>query len=111
MNSQGFDLPDGDFSPLAMLVRDDRTNLLLKKLANQVQALRAAAESGTEPPILALYRAEIDYCRDQWENGVLMGEHRLYDLATVMAWRVMSTRRVELVARVLAGPKEEGMRP
>jgi len=107
MNAQALDAASGEFSPLAMLVRDERTNLLLKKLANQVQALRASAESGTEPPILTLHRSEIELCRDQWENGVLHGEHRLYDLATLMAWRITDSRRVELVARVLAGPKEE----
>lgn len=102
-----FDRGAREFSPLALLIRDERTNRLLESMATQVRALREAAALGTEPPVLELQRSEIDYCRDQWELGVLEGEHRLYDLATLMAWRITGTRRVELVARVLVGPKEE----
>lgn len=107
MNAQVLEQQLREFSPLALLIRDERTNRLIELLAAQVQALRASASLGTEPPVLALQRSEINYCRDQWEAGVLEGEHRLYDLATLMAWRITGTRRVELVARVLVGPKEE----
>lgn len=106
MNAQALDRST-EFSPLAMLVRDTRTNRLLQQLAAHVQAMAAADEAGWAPPVLTLERTELDYCRDQWELGVLRGEHRLYDLATLIAWRITGTRQVELVARVLVGQREE----
>ncbi|MFT7579471.1 MAG: hypothetical protein ACI9MR_001135 [Myxococcota bacterium] len=99
--------PREEQSPLALLVRDSRTNRLLELLANQLRALREAAASNTVPPTLTLQRTELDYCRDQWLTGVLNGEHRLYDLATLMTWRLTGTHRLQLVARVTVGPKEE----
>lgn len=94
-------------SPLALLVSDDRTNRLLAKLANQVRYLRDSTANQSSPPVLVLHRGEIEYCRETWERGVLRGEHRLYNLASLLAWRLTGTDRIQLVARVFAGPKEE----
>jgi len=98
---------ENDSSPLSLLIRDRRTNGLLEQLANQLQALRASEATGAATPVLTLSRAEVDYCRQQWEAGVLRGEHRLYDLAMLLTRRLTGSPRVELVARVLVGPREE----
>lgn len=101
------DADPSQFSPLAMLVRDERTNRVLGQLSAQLDALREAEARGDAPPTLTLQQSEIDFCREQWELGVLRGEHRLYDLATLVARRLTGSTRIEHVARVLVGPKEE----
>lgn len=90
-----------------MLVRDERTNRLLASLSWHLDALRDATRKGTPPPVLELARAEIENCRDTWEEGVLTGEHHLYDLATLIARALTGTRHIQHVARVVMGRKEE----
>jgi hypothetical protein len=96
-------------SPLAMLVRDQRTNRLLAQVAGYLDRLRAAKATATngDRPKLALSLAEVNYAREQWETGVLSGEQRLYDLATLLAQVLLGTERLQRVARIVAGPKEE----
>ncbi len=95
------------FSPMAMLVGDRRTNRLLDRLADQLDALRSATEQGASPPLLSIPKDEIAYCRDQWETGVLKGEHALYDLAALLVRRLSGSNRIQHVARVVVGPREE----
>ncbi len=94
-------------SPLAFLIRDERTQRLLSRLAIQLDALRAEAEGGAAAPVLVLQEDEILYARSQWEDAVLLGEQRLHDLATLWAWGLFGTRRLELAARIIASPKRE----
>ncbi len=60
---------------------------------------------------MRLSRAEIEYCRQTWEEGVLRGEQALYDVATLMCQTLTGARQVELVARVVMGLKEEEEAP
>ncbi len=94
-------------SPIALLVRNDRTNRLLAGLAQQLDALQLASTKGDELPVLEMSVREVAYARAQWQAAVLAGEHRLYDLATLLTWKLARTRRIQLVARVLVGPSEE----
>jgi len=96
-------------SPIAMLVKDERTNRLLHSLQQQLEALRAS--DGLSPPVLVLEKKDIDYCRDTWDHGVLRGEHRLYDLAALVCRRLTGTSNIQHVARVVVGPKEEEEAP
>ncbi|MBL8788621.1 MAG: hypothetical protein JNJ59_27240 [Deltaproteobacteria bacterium] len=90
-----------------MLVRDERTNRLLASLSWHLDALRASARSGQEPPVLKLARDEIENCRDTWESAVLRGEHHLYDFAALLAQALTGSKHVQHVARVVMGRKEE----
>lgn len=98
-------------SPLAMLIKDERTNKLLAELATQLDELRRSERRGRAPRPLKLKQSEVDYCRAQWDMGVRRGEQRLYDLATLVARRVLETDQIQLVARIVAGPKEEDEQP
>jgi hypothetical protein len=98
-------------SPLKMLIRDQRTNGLLASLSHHLEALRDAAQRGAAPPVLTIAREEIELCRDTWEQGVLSGEHRLYDFATLVAQALTGSRNTQLVARVVMGQKEEEEAP
>lgn len=94
-------------TPLGMLIRDQRTHLLLSRLAGQLEALRLAARTGAGLPVLALSADEIDYARRQWRRAVLDGERRLYDVATLAAWELLGTRQLQMVARIIASPRAE----
>ena len=98
-------------SPLAMLILDQRTNRLLGSLARHLEALRDAGANQLAPPVLTISRDDIENCRATWERGVLGGEHRLYDFATVLAQALTGSRNVQLVARVVMGQKEEEEAP
>lgn len=98
-------------SPLLMLVRDQRTNRLLASLSQHLEALREASRTGSSPPVLTIAREEIEICRETWEQGVLSGEHRLYDFATLLAQGLTGSRNTQLVARVVMGQKEEEEAP
>ncbi|MFO0744066.1 MAG: hypothetical protein U1F43_00130 [Myxococcota bacterium] len=98
-------------SPLAMLIRDERTNRLLYRLQQQLEGLRNATARGISPPVLELAKKDIEYCRETWEQGVLRGEHRLYDLASLMCRRLTGTDNLQHVARVVMGLKEEEEAP
>lgn len=87
-------------------MKDARTNNLLFSLQQQLEALRAM-KPGEKPPVLRLQRSEIEYCRDTWEHGVLRGEHRLYDIASLICRRLTGTQDIQHVARVVMGHKEE----
>ena len=90
-----------------MMIQDERINRVLIRLADQLDALKAADESGHAPPALLLSRNEMAYVRESWEKAVLVGEQRLYNLATLLAYALTGTHRIQRVARVVAGPKEE----
>jgi hypothetical protein len=95
-------------SPLALLVESDhRVDHLLRQLASQLTGLVRADENGSTAPTLELSRQDIEHARAHWEDHVLAGERRLYDLATLLARRLTGTLKVQLVARLVAGPREE----
>lgn len=94
-------------SPLALMVRDAETQRVLNALAGQLEALRRATSDGRVPPVLTLLRADIDHVRRQWEAEVLRGEHRLYALGILLARELLGTRRLQLVARIVASPAKE----
>ncbi|MCB9729521.1 MAG: hypothetical protein H6744_08605 [Deltaproteobacteria bacterium] len=96
-----------DASPLALMVRDPCTQRVLRALAGQLEALRTAAADGTPPPVLTLSQREIGDVRRQWEAEVLRGEHRLYSLGILLARELLGTRRLQLVARIVASPGQE----
>lgn len=98
-------------SPLAMLILDSRTNRLLGSLARHLDALRQAAANDEDAPVLRISRDDIESCRQTWERGVLAGEHRLYDFATVVAQALTGSKNIQLVARVVMGQKEEEEAP
>ncbi|MGB0591935.1 MAG: hypothetical protein ACPGU1_19820 [Myxococcota bacterium] len=80
---------------------------LLQTLADQLHGLRDAEARGTTPPLLVIPDAEIRHARKSWQAAVLAGEHRLYDLATLLAWRLLGTKKIQLVARVLCSSRDE----
>ena len=80
---------------------------LLQALADQLGKLRAAEQAGTKPPLLVIEDEDIRYARRSWQLAVLAGEHRLYDLATLLAWRLLGTKKIQLVARVLCSSRDE----
>jgi len=80
---------------------------LLASLSAHLEALRESTRTGLPAPVLELDRSEIENCRETWEAGVLNGEHHLYDLATLLAHALTGSKRVQLVARVVMGRKEE----
>lgn len=94
-------------SPLALLTKDERTHRLLDRLASQLEALRQAESTGAKAPLLVLHRSEVDYARARWDDHVLRGEHRLYDLATLLARQLLGTRNLQLAARIIASPRQE----
>ncbi len=97
----------GQPSPLALLIHDERTIVLLQSLSDQLHKLRESELRGTVPPLLVLHDDEIRHARRSWQQAVLAGEHRLYDLATLLAWRLLGTRKIQLVARVLCSSRHE----
>lgn len=94
-------------SPLALMVRDERTQRVLSALSGQLEALRAATSVGTSAPVLTLRRDDIEHVRQQWEAEILRGEHRLYALGILLARVLLGTRRLQLVARIVASPAKE----
>jgi hypothetical protein len=94
-------------SPLALMVRDERTQRVLNALSGQLEALRRATTAGTSAPVLTLRRGDIDHVRQQWEVEILRGEHRLYALGILLARELLGTRRLQLVARIVASPAKE----
>lgn len=94
-------------SPIALMIQDERINRVLVRLADQLDALRAAETQGHNAPLLLLSREEMAYVRETWERHVLEGEQRLYTFATMLAIALTGTPRLQRVARVVAGPKEE----
>ncbi|MGM0578519.1 MAG: hypothetical protein ACQEXJ_22535 [Myxococcota bacterium] len=94
-------------SPLAMLIRDEHTHDLLERLGAHLAALRRASRDGEPRPELVLSRTHIAYVRQHWESSVLQGERRLYGLATLLAWNLLRTRSLQLVARIIASPRDE----
>ena len=98
---------DRAVSPLAMLIDDERTLELLKRLSDQLLKLKSAEERGMRPPLLVIHDEEIRHARRSWNRAVLVGEHLLYDLGTLVAWRLLGTQRLQLVARVLCSSRHE----
>jgi hypothetical protein len=94
-------------SPLALLIHDARTLALLQRLADQLTKLRDAEARGTPPPLLVIEDEEIRHARQSWLSAVLAGEHQLYDLATLLAWRLLGTKKIQHVARVLCSSRDE----
>lgn len=94
-------------SPLALLIRDDRTHRLLGRLVAQIEALQTAHRRGAQAPVLIVTREELEYARSTWERAVLLGERRLHHLATLLAWELLGTRQLEHVARIIASPTRE----
>lgn len=94
-------------SPLALLIKDQRTQALLGRLSEHLATLNATDQSGQQPQRLVLRRQDIDYCRRQWEQAILRGEAGLLDFGTLVAWKLCDTRRIRMVARVVASPKKE----
>lgn len=94
-------------SPLALLIDDERTLALLRRLSDQLRLLKEYEARGTEPPVLVLPQEDIVYARRGWTRAVLAGEHRLYDFATLLAWRLLGTRKIQLFARVLCSSRLE----
>ncbi len=90
-----------------MLLRDAQTEELLSSLARHLEALRSATKSGGATPVLKLRRTDIEYCRDTWDEAVLRGEHRLYDIAALVCMTLSGTHHFQHVARVVMGLKEE----
>ncbi|MEZ4268108.1 MAG: hypothetical protein R3F39_17215 [Myxococcota bacterium] len=94
-------------TPLALMVRDARAQRVLAALSGQLEALRRATRDGTMTPVLTLRRDDIDHVRQQWETEILRGEHRLYALGILLARELLGTRRLQLVARIVASPAKE----
>ncbi len=94
-------------SPLALMVRDERTQRVLNALSGQLEAMRRATRDGTSTPVLTLQGDDIDHVRHQWELEILRGEHRLYALGILLARELLGARRLQLVARIVASPAKE----
>lgn len=90
-----------------MMVADERTNRLVTALVDQLRRLRIATKRKKDCPELEISASEIAYVKFHWERSVLAGERRLYDLARLLAWRVLGTRNLQPVARILAGTRTE----
>ena len=50
------------------------------------------------PAPLVIEDEDIRYARRSWQMAVLAGEHRLYDLATLLAWRLLGTKKIQFNA-------------
>lgn len=112
MNSESTEPPRGQIgdTPLAWLMSDPKASALVTQLSRQLADLRRADAKGGIPPVLTLSQEDIRYARTAWNKAIRLGESRLYSLATVIAWRLLKTRQLELVGRVYASSRHESER-